>query len=242
VRFALAPRRAKDNTLAATEAAMVSIVIGAAGGIGAAFVQALGRSAVGYSRQSEPAIDISDEASIAAVAQIAAKGEAIDLIVDATGFLHGEGFMPEKTFTAIDPAHMAHSFALNAIGPALLMKHFLPLLPPDRRSVFVTLSAKVGSIGDNRVGGWYSYRAAKAALNQIMHTAAIELQRKRPLAICIALHPGTVETPLSAPFAKAGLKVRTPAVAVAEMLQVINGLTAADTGKFFSYDGAELPW
>jgi NAD(P)-dependent dehydrogenase (short-subunit alcohol dehydrogenase family) len=218
---------------------MVSIVFGASGGIGAAFADAL-EPVLRYSR---PAVDLTCEASIAAAAaDVAAQGAVIDLIVDATGFLHGGGFMPEKTFGAIDAAHMAHSFAINAIGPALLMKHFLPLLPRERRSVFVALSAKVGSIGDNRAGGWISYRAAKAALNQIMHTAAIELQRKRPAAILVAMHPGTVETRLSAPFAKAGLTVRPPAVAVAEMLRVINGLTAAETGKFFNYDGAELPW
>ncbi len=222
---------------------MVCIVFGAAGGIGAAFADALGDGVLRYSRRSVPAVDIEDEASIAAAAaDVAAQGAVIELMVDATGFLHGGGFLPEKSFAAIDAAHMARSFAINAIGPALLMKHFLPLLPRDRRSVFVTLSAKVGSIGDNLAGGWYSYRAAKAALNQLLHTAAIELRRKRPSAICVAVHPGTVDTQLSAPFAKAGLRVRPPAVAVGEMLQVINGLTAADTGKFLSFDGAELPW
>jgi NAD(P)-dependent dehydrogenase (short-subunit alcohol dehydrogenase family) len=137
---------------------------------------------------------------------------------------------------------MAKSFALNAIGPALLMKHFLPMLPRDAKSVFVTLSAKVGSIGDNAAGGWYSYRAAKAALNQLVHTAAIELRHKRPKAVCIAMHPGTVDTPLSAPFAKSGLNVRPPERAAAEMLAVIARLTPEDSGKFFAYDGTELPW
>jgi NAD(P)-dependent dehydrogenase (short-subunit alcohol dehydrogenase family) len=108
--------------------------------------------------------------------------------------------------------------------------------------VFVTLSAKVGSIGDNAAGGWYSYRAAKAALNQLVHTAAIELRHKRPHAVCIAMHPGTVDTRLSAPFAKSGLNVRPPEVAAAEMLAVIDRLTPADSGKFFAYDGTELPW
>ncbi len=222
---------------------MVAILFGATGGIGAAFADLLGAGTLRYSRRSTPAVDIEDESSIkAAAAAVAAHNIDADLIIDATGFLHGSGFMPEKSFTAIDPAHMAHGFAVNAIGPALLMKHFLPLLPRDRRSVFATLSAKVGSIGDNAIGGWYSYRAAKAALNQIVHTAAIELRRKRPLAICVALHPGTVATPLSSPFAKTGLNVRTPAIAAAEMLQVLNNLTVPDTGKFFSYDGTELPW
>ena len=118
-------------------------------------------------------------------------------MIDASGFLHGDGLMPEKSWREIDPVHMQRAFAINAIGPALLMKHLLPLFPADGRSVFATLSAKVGSIGDNHLGGWYAYRASKAALNQLVRTAAIELRRKRPNAICVALHPGTVDTKLS---------------------------------------------
>jgi NAD(P)-dependent dehydrogenase (short-subunit alcohol dehydrogenase family) len=221
---------------------MTDIIFGASGGIGAAFLEAL-PGAIGFSRASTPRFDLLDESSIAAAADhVRASGITPRLIIDATGFLHGDGFMPEKTFAALDPAHLLKSFAINAIGPALIMKHVLPLLPRDGRSVFVTLSAKVGSIGDNAAGGWYSYRAAKAALNQLLHTAAIELRAKRPHAICIAMHPGTVDTALSAPFAKSGLNVRPPSVAAADMLSVIDRLTPADTGKFFSYDGAELPW
>jgi NAD(P)-dependent dehydrogenase (short-subunit alcohol dehydrogenase family) len=219
---------------------MSQIVIGASGGLGAAFLQALGPSAIGFSRASTPALNLEDEASIAAAAASLARPPA--LIIDATGFLHGGGFMPEKTFAALTPEHMARSFAINAIGPALLLKHFLPLLPRGERAVFVSLSAKVGSIADNQSGGWYSYRAAKAALNQIIHTAAIELRHKRPDAICIAMHPGTVSSPLSAPFAKTGLNVRPPEQAAAAMLSVISRLTPADSGKFLAYDGAELPW
>jgi NAD(P)-dependent dehydrogenase (short-subunit alcohol dehydrogenase family) len=219
-----------------------SIVFGASGGIGAAFCAALGPDCLGFSRAGDPPVDLTDEASIAAAAVVVAAGPAPTLIIDATGFLHGHGYMPEKTFAALDPAHMALSYRLNAIGPALLMKHFLPLLPRGEPAVFVTLSAKVGSIGDNQAGGWYSYRAAKAALNQLVHTAAIELRVKRPLAACVAMHPGTVASDLSAPFAKSGLNVRPPAVAVADMLGVIRGLGPADSGGFFSYDGAVLPW
>jgi NAD(P)-dependent dehydrogenase (short-subunit alcohol dehydrogenase family) len=215
----------------------MNIIIGASGGIGAAFVKLLGPETIALSR---PALDLLDEASIAAAA--ASLTAVPRCIIDATGFLHGDGHMPEKSFSALNAAHMAKSFALNAIGPALLMKHFLPLLPREGRSVFVTLSAKVGSIGDNAAGGWYSYRAAKAALNQLVHTAAIELRHKRPHAVCIAMHPGTVDTNLSAPFAKSGLNVRPPEVAAAEMLAVIERLTPADSGKFFAYDGTELPW
>jgi NAD(P)-dependent dehydrogenase (short-subunit alcohol dehydrogenase family) len=137
---------------------------------------------------------------------------------------------------------MAHAFAINAIGPALLMKHFLPLLPRSGRSVFATLSAKVGSIGDNHLGGWYSYRASKAALNQLVRTAAIELSRRQPQAICVALHPGTVATPLSSPFAKSGLQVQAPDLAAQRLLAVIDALTAEDSGGFFNHQGERLPW
>lgn len=215
---------------------MGNIIIGASGGIGAAFCAAL-PGATGFSRKQ---LDLRDEASIAAAAQSLV--DPPDLVIDATGFLHGNGYMPEKTFLALDPSHLASAFALNAIGPALLMKHFLPLLPRGRRAVFVTLSAKVGSIGDNASGGWYSYRASKAALNQLVRTAAIELRHKRPQAICIAMHPGTVDTALSRPFAKTGLQVRPPAQAVAEMLGVIARLNPEDSGQFWSYDGSLLPW
>jgi NAD(P)-dependent dehydrogenase (short-subunit alcohol dehydrogenase family) len=154
-----------------------SIVFGASGGMGAAFCAALGPACLGLSRASTPAFDLTDEPSIAAAAAFVAQNmPAPTMMIDATGFLHGQGFMPEKSLAALTSAHMELSFRLNAIGPALLAKHFLPLLPRGERAVFVTLSAKVGSIGDNAAGGWYSYRAAKAALNQLIHTAAIELR------------------------------------------------------------------
>lgn len=137
---------------------------------------------------------------------------------------------------------MAKAFALNAIGPALLMKHFLPLLPRAGKAVFVTLSAKVGSIGDNHLGGWYSYRASKAALNQLVRTAAIELHRVQPAAFCVALHPGTVASAPSAPFGKSGLEVRSPHDAAGLLLQVIDRLVPADSGGFFDYRGERLPW
>ncbi len=149
---------------------------------------------------------------------------------------------PEKSWRDLDPAHMARAFAVNAIGPALLMKHFLPLLPRQGRSVFATLSARVGSIGDNRLGGWYSYRASKAALNQFVRTAAIELGRRQPGAICVALHPGTVSTPLSAPFVKAGLDVQTPEEAAARLLDTIEGLGPGSSGGFFDHRGNPVPW
>ncbi len=225
--------------------AEMAVVIGASGGVGAALAEALrakGWSVVALGRSSVPAVDLLDEHTIeAAAAHVAALGMP-GLVIDATGFLHGAGFMPERSWRDLDAAHMAHAFAVNAIGPALLMKHFLPLLPRRGRGVFATLSARVGSIGDNRLGGWYAYRASKAALNQLVRTAAVELQRRAPEAVCVALHPGTVATALSAPFARAGLEVRTPAVAAAELLAVIDGLTARDSGGFFDHRGAAVAW
>ena len=191
-------------------------------------------------------VDITHESSIeAAAARVAESvrlGSTLRLVIDATGFLHGIGFEPEKSLRQIDAGHMAHAFAVNAIGPALLMKHFLPLFPRSGRAVFATLSAKVGSIGDNHLGGWYSYRASKAALNQLVRTAAIELSRRQPHAICVALHPGTVATRLSSPFAKSGLEVQKPEVAAQRLLAVMDTLTVDDTGGFFNHHGERLPW
>lgn len=220
-----------------------AIIIGAGGGIGAALAAELerrGQPVRRLGRRTEPMLDLLDEASIARAA--AETGPGLRFVVDATGFLHDERFQPEKSFRQLDPAHMAQSFALNATGPALLMKHFLPLLARDGRAVFATLSARVGSIGDNRLGGWTSYRAAKAALNQIMRTCAIELARTRPQAICVALHPGTVDTSLSAPFVKAGLEVQLPQRSAARLLDVLEGLSPAETGGFFDHYGRPIPF
>jgi NAD(P)-dependent dehydrogenase (short-subunit alcohol dehydrogenase family) len=229
-------------------AAGLAVVVGAGGGIGQAMLDGVAGSGrfvrcIGFGRTGTPAVDLTREDSIAAAAaQIGALGVPLRLVVAATGFLHGGGIEPEKSWRQIDAAAMAHAFAINSIGPALLMKHLLPLLPRQGKCVFAALSAKVGSIGDNRLGGWYSYRASKAALNQLVHTAAIELQRQRPEAICVALHPGTVGTALSAPFAKSGLAVQTPTEAAQRLLSVIDSLCAADSGHFFNPQGERLPW
>ncbi|MBP7640649.1 SDR family oxidoreductase [Thauera phenylacetica] len=225
----------------------LAVVVGGSGGVGAALVAAL-RDCPAYDevlalgRRGSPALDLLDEASIAAAAAAVRARGVPTLVFDATGFLHGGGMEPEKSWRELDPAHLAHAFAINAIGPALLMKHFLPLLPRERRAVFATLSARVGSIGDNRLGGWYAYRASKAALNQLVRTAAVELRRGRPQAICVALHPGTVDTGLSAPFAKSGLQVQTPAEAAARLLAVIERLGPGDSGEFFDHRGEPVPW
>ncbi|MAN63577.1 MAG: C-factor [Parvibaculum sp.] len=225
-----------------------AIVVGATGGIGRALVRAMTRSGRfcevrEFGRSTSPTLDLLSEESIqAAAASIAHSGAQPRLVVDATGMLHGSGLMPEKSLSQLDGAQLAQLFAVNAIGPALLMKHFLSLLPKEGRSVFATLSAKVGSIGDNRIGGWYGYRASKAALNQFVRTAAIELKRQKPSAVCVALHPGTVATNLSSPFAKNGLTLQSPEDAAERLLKTIDGLSADQSGGFFSYKGEALPW
>ena len=225
----------------------VAVVFGASGGVGAALVEHLRASGcfaevVGLSRRSAPSFDLTDEDSIVrAVASVAALGE-LRLVSDATGFLHDDLQGPEKTWRDLDGAKLARAFALNAIGPALLMKHVLPALAPQGKAVFATLSARVGSIGDNHLGGWYGYRASKAALNQLVRTAAIELKRRRPLALCVALHPGTVRTALSSPFSKDGLEVQTPQTSAARLLGVIDDLSADQSGGFFDHLGVAIPW
>lgn len=226
----------------------IAVIAGAGGAIGGALADAAEasgrfREVVRLSRVGIPVFDLLDEASIEETANaIAAKKVPLRLVIDATGFLHNEEFTPEKSLRQIAPAHMAYAFAVNAIGPALLMKHFLPLLPAQGKSVFATLSAKVGSIGDNHLGGWYSYRASKAALNQLLHTAAIEAARRRRDAICLALHPGTVESPLSAPFEKSGLDTRPAIEAAHNLIAVIEHAGTAENGTFLDYKGEALPW
>jgi NAD(P)-dependent dehydrogenase (short-subunit alcohol dehydrogenase family) len=224
----------------------IAVVIGANGGVGGQLVAALEGAGyehvLGLSRTSSPALDLTDEASIAEAAAYAASLGEVRLVIVATGFLHNGQFSPEKSLKQLDPAHMALSFALNAIGPALTLKHFLPLCPREGRFVFAALSARVGSIGDNHLGGWHSYRAAKSALNQYVRTAAIEIGRTRKEAIVAALHPGTVNTKLSSPFVKNGLDVREPDVAAGDVLRVIEGLTPEHTGGFFDHKGERVAW
>ena len=237
----------------------VAVVIGAGGGLGAALVrqasqggQADGasgayRSVLPLGRHTQPPLDYTDEASVAAAAcwvaaQCAESGAELRLLVVASGFLHGESGQPERSWAHLDAAYLNHVFAINTIGPALVMKHFFPLLPKTGRCVAGFVSAKVGSIGDNALGGWYGYRASKAALNQLVKTASIELTRRNKESICVALHPGTVDTPLSQPFAKTGLKVRPPDEAARDLLAVLDGLVPSDTGGLVDYRGQPLPF
>jgi len=222
-----------------------ALVVGARGGIGGAFLQALAAdprcAAVhGLHRASAPALDLGDEASVAAAAAAMAPHGPFHLLVNAAGLLHGPGFQPEKKLGDLNGAQLLATFTANTIGPALLLRHFSPLLDRER-ALLVMLSAKVGSIGDNRLGGWYGYRASKAALNMLLATAAIELRRSQPRTVVVALHPGTVSTGLSAPFRGAEIG-RAPALAAAQMLATLDGLTPADSGAFVAYDGQRLPW
>ena len=227
-----------------------AVVIGASGGIGAALEAALideGAFDVvhgfGRSRGGAQHLDLTDEASIAAAAAVVAKGPAPTLILVATGVLHEAGHGPEKAMAELDAGWLAHNFAINAIGPALVAKHFLPLMPKGTRSVFAALSARVGSISDNRMGGWYGYRASKTALNQIIRTLAIEERRRNDRSIVVAIHPGTVDTALSKPFqgnVQAGRLFNTGRAAV-QLLDVLDGLKVPDSGRVFAWDGAEIP-
>lgn len=225
----------------------VALVIGATGGIGRALAGALeasGRYAavIRLGRDSTPGLDLLDEASVARALEASVPPREVRLAVHAAGVLHGPGMAPEKSLAAIDPDAMARAFAVNATGPALVMKHLLPRLPRRGRCVFAALSARVGSIGDNRLGGWYAYRASKAALNQLVRTAAVEFSRRNPDSLCVALHPGTVATGLSAPFRTEGPGVQTPEAAAAKLLAVLEGLPKEASGGFFDAEGRTVPW
>ncbi|MEH6648223.1 SDR family NAD(P)-dependent oxidoreductase [Sulfitobacter sp.] len=217
------------------------LVVGASGGIGSALSAALraqGAEVVGLSRSGD-GFDITDEASVEM--HLAKLDGPFDGLIVASGALEIAGAAPEKSIKAVRAQAMADQFAVNAIGPALVMRHAARLLPREGRSVCAVLTARVGSIGDNRIGGWTSYRAAKAAANQIVHTTAIELARTHPELVCVSLHPGTVETPFTAKYL--GRHPAVPAVDAAQnLLRVLVGLTPAQTGGFFDWAGKEVAW
>ncbi|MEK6638820.1 MAG: SDR family oxidoreductase [Pseudomonadota bacterium] len=172
----------------------------------------------------------------------ATDGPPPDIVIVATGMLHSAAGGPEKSLRELDGDRLTDAFAINVISSALVAKHFLPLFARGKRCVFAALSARVGSISDNRIGGWYGYRAAKAALNMTIRNLAIELGRTHKQAICVGLHPGTVDSALSEPFQKnvAPERLFTPDYAVTRMLSVLDQLTPADSGKCFAWDGAEI--
>lgn len=233
-----------------------ALVVGASGGIGRALVaalvgsgrfevvHALSRSGSAHVPGARPGrIDITEEASVAAAVEALGSSPPLRLAIVATGLLHADGVSPEKTWRDLDAERLATTFRVNAIGPALVAKHLLPRLPRTGRSVFAALSARVGSIGDNRLGGWYGYRASKAALNQLLRTLAIELARTRPDAICLGLHPGTVATGLSAPFRSGVAQDRlfSPEDAASRLLAVIAAARPVDSGRILAWDGSIVP-
>jgi NAD(P)-dependent dehydrogenase (short-subunit alcohol dehydrogenase family) len=233
------------------------IVLGASGAIGSALIATLlasthTRSIFALSRRpvesTDPrvtalAIDVEDERSLRAAAATCQLEGGVDLIINTIGILHeGEHIRPEKGLKELDPETMARLFRINTIGPALIIKHFSPLLARDRRAIIATLSARVGSISDNKAGGWYSYRASKAALNQLIRTASIELAARRPHLMCVGLHPGTVRSAMSEPFLQRyhNNEIFEPEIAASALLSVLGGLTPAQTGKIFAWDGQEI--
>jgi NAD(P)-dependent dehydrogenase (short-subunit alcohol dehydrogenase family) len=244
-----------------------ALIVGASQGIGLGFMQQLvadgrfGRIYGTYRRpdtaeglislaQTHPHLtplmmDVTSEDSMAqAVARMQATTPRLHLVVYCVGLLHDGDFQPEKSVRQITSDQLVRSFQVNAVGAALLTKHLFPLLKHDQPSVFGAISAKVGSIGDNRLGGWYGYRASKAALNMLIKTASLEYARKSPNTIFALLHPGTTDTRLSQPFQR-GVppeKLFPVARTVAQLMAVMDGLEPSDSGAFWSWDGSRLPW
>lgn len=232
-------------------------VIGASGGIGRAFVElladdpgvgqvhAVSRQPGEWEQRSVTAhrLDFLDEESIETAAAAAVSDAPLDLVIVATGILHrGDAVRPEKAMREINPESLAEVLAVNAIGPSLVAKHFLPRLRRDSKAVFAALSARVGSIGDNRLGGWTAYRMSKAALNMMIRTLSIEQARSAPNSVVVALHPGTVDTGLSKPFSARvpASKLFTPEKSASSLLGVLDGLTSDHSGGFFAYDGMRI--
>jgi NAD(P)-dependent dehydrogenase (short-subunit alcohol dehydrogenase family) len=227
-----------------------ALIFGATGGIGAAFCAELSPrcDVVAVARQPEAHMlygDICDGDSLAALADKVKADGPFHLIINATGLLHDAvaEIEPERSIKRLEAASMARLFEVNAIGPALVMRHFVPLLARDTKAVMAHLSARIGSISDNQIGGWTSYRAAKAAQNMIVKNAAIETARRDKDKIIVGLHPGTVDTKLSAPFQSnvQADKLFSPAQSAGYLLDVIDGLTPPDSGHVFAWDGQKIP-
>ncbi|MEO1397690.1 MAG: SDR family NAD(P)-dependent oxidoreductase [Pseudomonadota bacterium] len=235
-----------------------AVVVGASGGLGEAFVDhlvvrpgieqvyALSRSGVTHASGLVTSLITNYEQpeTLARAADTIETDGPLDLIIVATGLLHADdGFGPEKSLRDIEADRLARAYLVNAIGPALAAKNFLPLLNREGKTVFAALSARVGSISDNRIGGWYGYRAAKSGLNQLLKTASIEHARRWRHTAIIGLHPGTVDTGLSKPFQRnvADSKLFTPEFSAGSLLSVIDGITSKDTGKVFDWAGEEVP-
>ena len=232
---------------------ITAVVIGASGGIGKAFVEnlsemkkvktvyALSRTETIFENDKiKPyKIDITNEVSVEEAADFC--GTGIDIVIVASGMLNNGGGLPEKSLRDINLSAMQECFNINTLGPALVAKHFIPRLTKDKKSIFTCLSARVGSVSDNEIGGWYSYRASKAALNMIIKTAAIETSRRYKDAIIVGLHPGTVDTALSRPFqSNVKHEIFSPEKAAGYLLEVLENLKSEDSGKCFDWAGKEI--
>lgn len=232
------------------------LVVGASGGIGGAVINNLSKNPstriwaaarkklVYNSDMITPLLlDLTNEKSIKVAAEnIANSGNGLDLVLVATGFLHDTLIRPEKTWKSLSYDSFNKSFSINCIGPALVAKHIIPLLKKDSKSVFAVLSARIGSISDNHTGGWHSYRASKAALNMVVRTLAVELSRTNPIALCVSLHPGTVDTKLSLPFQRGVSKDRLfdKDLAATQLLNVIDDMSIESSGGLYAWDGKSI--
>lgn len=243
-----------------TTSGSIAVVFGVGGGIGGAVARALAAQGryghvVGVARRRPPAwsdspglsfvaADILDEGDLKRAAESVSAIGRVTRTVVATGLLHAPGLAPEKTMRSLDAENLLRVFAVNAAAPALIAKHFLPLTPRDQPSVFAALSARVGSISDNRLGGWHSYRASKAALNMLIATLAIEHKRTHPLSVCVTVHPGTVDTALSAPFqsGSAGAPRVSPEISAPALVDMLDTLAPDQSGGFFGWDGKPIAW
>ena len=237
-------------------------IIGASGGLGSAFVKMFSNESsnkvYAFSRSTitnqptntnvtniyKSRIDFADEASIKEAAEYSTQNAPLDCVIVATGMLHDTNMMPEKSLRHLSATNFERSFLVNTIGPALVAKHFLSKLHRNQRGIFAVLSARVGSIEDNRLGGWYAYRAAKAALNMLIKTASIEIAWRQKQTIVVGLHPGTVDTHLSQSFQQRvpRHKLFTPDDSVKRLMSVLERLSAKDSGKVFAWDGSEVPY
>jgi NAD(P)-dependent dehydrogenase (short-subunit alcohol dehydrogenase family) len=259
-----------SERLASVDGAVNVLIQGASRGIGLGMVRALleaervetlvatsrnpeASDALGQLRDGQPtrlhlvAMDVTDESSVRAAArQVGEWVDELHFLFNVAGLLHDQsrGMQPEKSLRDVDPSHLHRSFAVNAVGPLLVAKHFESFFRHERRAVVANMSARVGSIGDNRRGGWYAYRATKAAQNQITRTLSIEMARRAPEAICVALHPGTVDTQLSEPFQGSVPDEQLFSVeqSVDHLLEVVDGLGQEDSGEFFDWAGEPIEW
>lgn len=239
------PPQPAAPTLASLREGYHALVVGATGAIGQAWVQSLRAdprcARVSEASRSGPAaLDWTDEASIERFAQSMISQAPLHLVVDATGALNIDGAGPEKRLEDLRAAQLQRAMTVNAIGPALLLRHLWPLLASGERTIWAKLSARVGSIEDNRKGGWYAYRASKAALNQLLQTAAVELARRRPELVIAALQPGTVRSGLSRPFV--GEQAMEPDESVRRLMGVIDALAVTGRAHFVDHQGQAIVW